>query len=173
MTPADSFAETDDGDSYHNSNHDFNSEKFYLISANWMKNMFAFVNKYLKYDGTEKFQSFIKQAFNKGNVVNLYYSDDNNDLSMAGIYPGPVYNFSITQFKNFWFDPETSQAHTNIYLKKGIRENADFFYMNENGWNSIKEVFGFDFQIERKMANISNNQLIEVNLRKVFIFFKL
>jgi len=166
-TPSDSLAETEDEDSFHNSKNDTNAEKYYLISANWMKNMFAFTNKYLKYDGTEKLPSFVKQAFNLGNVLNLYYSDDDSDLSMAGIYPGPVYNYSIMQFKNFWYDPEPSQSHTNIYLKKGMRENADFFYVKENGWKSIKEVFGFDFEIERKTATISNNNLIEVNLKRV------
>lgn len=153
-----------------------NPEKYFLISANWMKNMFGFVNKFLKSEGSEKFQSFIKQAFNKSNVLNLYYADDHNgnmDLSLSGIYPGPVDNFPIIQFKNFWFDPDPTQSHTNIYLKNGIKENSDFFFMNENGWKLIKEIFGCDFEIERKLANLSNDQLIEVNLRKVSIIFKL
>jgi hypothetical protein len=146
-------------------------DKYFLISANWMKNMFGFVNKYLKLQGTEKFPSFIKQAFNKSNFFNLYNAEEwneNMDLSLAGIYPGPVNNFHIMQFKNFWFDPDSSQSHTNIYLKNGMKENSDFFYLREDGWNLIKEIFESNFEIERKIANLSNDQLIEVNLRKVF-----
>ena len=136
--------------------------------------MFPFVNKYLKCDDREKLNLFSRQAFNRGNVLNLYFSDEktgNSDLTVAGVYPGPINNFSITQFKNFWFDPDSNQSHTNTYLKKGIKENVDFLFMNERGWNSVKDVFGCDFEIKRKIPNVSANQLIEVNLRKVFTVF--
>jgi len=136
--------------------------------------MFSFINNYLKCDDPDKLNPFSKKAFNRGNVIHLYFSDEkngNSDLAGAGVYPGPVNNFSIMQFKNFWFDPDSHQSNTNIYLKKGIKENEDFLFMDQTGWNAVKEVFSCDFEIKRKIANVSNNQLIEVNLRKVFMVF--
>jgi hypothetical protein len=146
-------------------------ENYYLISTVWIKNMITFIEKYESYIKTEKFLDHLDKIFNKNNVINLYFSDEiNNDLSRFGIYPCQVNNFFIMQFKDAWIDPEPSESHTNIYIKKGMIENEHFFYVNQMDWEFIKNTFGYNFEILRKTANISGNLLIEVNLRKVIYY---
>jgi hypothetical protein len=149
------------------------NEKFYLISAVWAKNMVTFIERLFKYQNSENFLAFLDRAFNKNNVLSLYFSyDGNSDLVNSGIYPAEINNFFITQFKDSWIDPEDTQSHSNIYIKKCMKENTDFFYVNEKEWNMIKELFGYNYEIVRRIANISNNQLIEVNLKKVKMLLK-
>jgi hypothetical protein len=146
-------------------------ENYYLISALWVKNMMTFIERFENSVNTDKFVDHLDKIFNKNNVLNLYFIDQmNSEISRNGIYPSQVNNFFIMQFKDAWFDPQLSESHTNIFLKKGIIENEDFFYLNEKNWEFIKNTFGHNFEIQRKTANISGNFVIEVNLRKVICF---
>jgi hypothetical protein len=143
-------------------------EIFYLISGVWVSNLVTFVEKFEKYSKTEKFLDHIDKVFNRNYILNLYFSVDGNyEYSHYGIYPCEVNNFNIMDFKDSWIDPHPDEQHSNIYLKKGIKEGEDFFYVNQKEWNLINETFGCNYEIYRKTANISYDRLIEVYLKKV------
>lgn len=150
------------------STQNISKEKYYLISALWVKNLITFINKFEKYAKTDRFYDHLDKIFSKTYVLNLYFSDDGNyDFAHYGIHPCEVNNFFIMQFKDSWVDPDKNEENTNVYLRKGITENSDFFYLNERDWEFVKETFGCNYEIMRKTAVISGNMLIEVNLRKI------
>jgi hypothetical protein len=134
-------------------------ERFYLISAFWVRNMLNFVNKFQKGNSSDK-------SFERNTVLRLYFNDDEFTKSHhVGVYPGPINNFHIIDFKEMMKNP--NKPYTNTYIKNGMKENIDYFYVNEKDWNLLKAQFGVNYEIERRTANLMGNILIEVNLRKV------
>lgn len=147
-TAKEEIAETDKGN------------KYFLISARWVKNLVLFL-KSLK-NNPDKYA----KNFNRDKVLLLYFNEDLGSDNI-GYYPGPVNNFEISDFKRCWFDPDETKKHTHTFVIPGIKENVEFFFVNEESWNFIKSVFGCDYPIERHVVNLTNDTVIEVNLRKV------
>jgi hypothetical protein len=125
-------------------------KKFYLISINWMKSFLNFFEKFINSETTEK-------LFERNKTLLQFFGEDDN----TGYYPGPVNNFDIINFKEFLIDPNEQ----TVFLKKGIKENTDFVYVTEEEWRLIKDIFGYNFEIERGTATLSGELMIEVNLR--------
>lgn len=145
-------------------------ERFFLISAVWVKNLVFFIKKFEKYQNSEMYMDHLDKTFNRSNILNVYFSDDgSHDLSHYGIYPAEINNFFIMKFKDYWHDHDEQESHTNIYIKKGIKEDQDFFFVGEDDWNFIKTNFQANFEIERKSVYLNDNLVIEVNLRKLKI----
>lgn len=145
-------------------------EIYYLISSVWVNNFVTFAEKIIKYSKHEKFLDHLDKVFNRNFILNLYFSEDGNyEYSHYGIYPCEVNNFILLDFKDSWVDPDPDEQHSNLYLRKGIKEREDFFYVNQKEWNLINETFGCNYEIFRKIANISFDRLIEVFLKKVRI----
>ncbi len=113
-----------------------------------------------------KYNSYLENAFNRNYVVNLFFNENDTNNS-KGIYPGKVNNYPIMKFKDSWIDADPNEFYTNIYLKKGIMENVDFMYVGEEQWSLLEEFFGYNLIVDRRVANIGGNMLIEVNLRSV------
>jgi hypothetical protein len=119
--------------------------------------------------------SEIEKIFNINNTCLLYFDtgedeDDEDRKEIMGTYPGPINNFLLTGSSESWTD--TEDLYTNIYLKKDIRENADYLIIPKDIYLIIKQIFGISNfnEIIRKTVLNSDNQLhIEVNLAKVFI----
>jgi hypothetical protein len=144
-------------------------ENYYLISANWVQNLAAFIDKYEKYENMNiKFSDFLDKAFSLSRIAQLILSED--ETSQEGVYPGEINNFHILNFKDCWVDPDPQFSDTNTYLKNGLKENQDFFYLSEQNWEFLKNLFNFNFEIKRKTAIISNNRLIEIYPKNVNIF---
>lgn len=145
-----------------------NSEKYFLVSTYWISQLFIFIENLKKYKNTENFEIFFENAFNCKHVLAYYFQ--NEDLEkISGFYPGPVNNFFISKFKDHWFDPLESESHTNIYIQEGMKENTDFFYLDQKKWDLLKKHYGEGIKIERKVADLSGSTMIEVYLRKVII----
>jgi hypothetical protein len=141
-------------------------EKFYIISAVWVKNLVVFLEKFEKYSKSEKFLDHLDRVFYRSNILSLYFSEEQDaEFSNLGIYPCEVNNFPIMSFKDNWIDP--SEPHTNIYLKKGLKESENFFYLNQSDWDFVKGKFGCNYEVCRLTAKLSESILIEVNLRNM------
>jgi hypothetical protein len=132
------------------------SKKFYLVSINWVKSFFNFFEKFSNSENTEK-------LFERNKTLLQYFGEEEHN----GFYPGPVNNFDIITFKEFLEDPNEK----TIFLKKGVKENTDFVYVTVDEWEMIKDIFGYNFEIERKTAILSGELMIEVNLRNFRILF--
>lgn len=128
----------------------------------------VFFDNFEKYSNSDKFNLWLDRAFENRKVLELFRDEISND-SNFGIYPGPVNNLFIIDFKDCLVDPDLDELHTNTYIKKGLREDEHFLYLNESNWSIVKQFFGYTYEIERKTVNLADNTVIEVNLRKLKI----
>jgi hypothetical protein len=103
----------------------------------------------------------IDRLFERNKVL-LHYFGEREESSP--IYPGPINNFELVTFKPQIYDSE--EVYTNVILKKGVKENSDYIYVSEEEWKLLKEMFGYNFEIERLKETLHDEVLIEVNLRR-------
>lgn len=156
---------------------DEKKKKYFLISTLWVKNLINFLNKLFSIkdkdlnNGNTHSNNF-DRMFDRNKILRQYFSEkeeESNEYINYGLYPGPINNFHIADFKDCLIDIEESEKYTNTYIRKGIKEDEDFFYISEKEWNLMKEIFDYNYEIERHTATINNNLLIEVNLKKMKI----
>ena len=141
-------------------------EKFYIICAKWIKKLVAFLNRF---SGNKRID-MIPALCDRNKVLIQHFDDDTESNKPTGYYPGPVQNILILELPDYWKDPDENEKHTLLFMTENLRENLDFFYLNTEGWNLIKDTFGYDYEIERNVVNLNGSDIIEVNLRKVNLF---
>jgi hypothetical protein len=134
-----------------------NENKFYLISAKWVKNFYNF------YKAIEN-GSKLDKLFERNRILLNYFGENDDREGMASVFPGPVDNFDLIAFKPSI--PDTKETYSNIFLKNGMKESSDFIYVNSEGWKLIEELFGCNFKIERFKEILHDEEVIEVNLRR-------
>jgi len=142
-----------------------NTNKYYLVSTHWLQSFMNFLN--------HCDLNFIDKFFDRKNFCNMIVECDIDDsfINEHGIYPGPINNYPIVNFVDYWHDPDTSLDYTNSYTKKGIQENIDFVYINPEIYSYLKSNFDSNFDIERRLINKNGNEMIEVELLKVNIAY--
>ena len=75
-----------------------------------------------------------------------------NENIGCSIFPGPIDNFYVVDFKDFWND--NINKDENDCIKKDMKLNEDYCLINENDWNILNSVFGSTNQIKRKKNNL-------------------
>jgi hypothetical protein len=131
--------------------------QFYLISTRWVKD---FLNFYKALTHSER---GMDKLFERNRVL-LHYFGDGDEQEGIAVYPGPINNFELVNFKSQILDSE--EPHTNIILKDGIKENSDFLYVSAEEWKLLKDSFGCNFEILRLKETLHEEIMIEVNLRR-------
>ncbi len=113
--------------------------------------------------------NFIDKYFDRKNVCSTISEGDEDEhfMNPQGYFPGPINNYQIIDFVDYWHDPEPSEAYTNTYMRKDIQENVDFLYLNPDIYNYLQTNVKTNFDIERKTIKRNGNELIEVHLLKV------
>jgi ubiquitin C-terminal hydrolase len=158
----------------------------YIISNNWVHNMAIFLSRKEQYLNDEAAQYSVDKYFDRRSVLLLNFSENTDEVKKyQGCYPGPINNINLVQIKDYWFDPETKESYTNVYLKPTMKENMDFVYFNSNQYLKIKSYFKIIcpnyFEIERKInTNITTptqagtpicypSEEIEIHLKRIKI----
>lgn len=138
------------------------TRRFFLVSTLWLQSLLSFLNNY---DVNSLDKYFDPKSF--------YFANENYDLdektcmNSEGIYPGPVNNYNIIDFVDYWEDPDPDYSYTNSYFRKGIQENYDFLFLNYDVYNYLKTHFKYNFEIERRLINKNDCEVIELELLKV------
>ena len=83
--------------------------------------------------------------------------NNKNDIEIKenikySIFPGPINNYCITDFKDAWFD--NINIDENYFLRKDIKLNIDYCLINQNDWNILNSCFGSTNEILRKKNNL-------------------
>jgi hypothetical protein len=130
--------------------------KYYVISTVWVENLLNFIE-----NNTKK----IEKKFDKSQVCLCYFSERVNDYT--GAYPGPINNFFLINFNEIWYDPHPNFLHTNIILKKNMKEKTDYFLLERKDFEDLKIYFDSYYDIERTSIEFNDELIVEVNLFKI------
>lgn len=133
-----------------------NSKNIYLFAINkeWIIKSKFFIENYIKAK-EGKLDNFYEESFDPKYVYNSYFDEkeqknDKNKNEKKGFYafPGPVSNFEITSFKDYWAD--LINFDENDFIKKDMKLKEHYFLVKENDWKLIKDIFGATNEIKRK-----------------------
>ena len=123
------------------------NDEYYLISYDWGIKYYNFLNMLISIkDNLNDYKNFLLVGFDiKGifsNFINI--KKERSDIS----YIGPVNNFFVKNFVDFWEDEE--EEYTNIFIKKNpnLYINIDI-----NQWENIIKNFGDAPTIKRYKRN--------------------
>ena len=137
-----------------------NGEAVYLISNDWIRIFFGFINllNNLKDDAND-FHKFLELGFS----LNGYFGNfiGNGEEINKFSFIGPVNNYFIIKDEDFWEDNDQEEYYKNIFLI----EEEYYFKIQKDIWEKFKNIFGFINEIKR----FSFNNEIEINLIKLKI----
>ena len=128
---------------------------YYIISSIWIENLFNFIENNVKK---------LEKKFDKNQVCLCYFSERISDCT--GAYPGPINNFFLIDFNEIWYDPDPNFHHTNLIIKKNLKEKTDYFILEKKDFDDLKSLFECYYVIERNSVIFNNEIMVEVNLFK-------
>ena len=145
-----------------------NDEENYLINKKWVekaKNFFDEYEKIRKSTNKQDFFFFINNTFNSEKIYKYIIDNfNNNEINhedlLIPIFPGPIDNYSITLFKDFWKDSSNTNKQENYFIKEGLEINKDYYLIKEDCWKNLNDLFQSTNEIIRK-GNDYNLKIIK------------
>ena len=127
----------------------FDDNQYYLINKKWVEKAKKFFDEYEKVRKStvkEHFDGFINYTFHSENIYKYYIDNLNNnqlnyDNLLYPIFPGPINNYSITLFTDFWYDCLNTDCQENYFIKEGLEINKDYYLIKEDSWNCLDDLF--------------------------------
>ena len=152
-------------------NSDINDEVddyIFAINKIWLIKLKYFLEDYLISEDTKIQDLYFDKAFDFAYFFNSYFDNDfiieiynKKNVNMKTIkftaFPGPINNYYISSFKDYWND--NMNADENYYIKKDLKLNEDYCLINQKVWNILNTYFGSTNEILRKNNNIDLIQL--------------
>ena len=143
-------------------NNDINYENevygsyLFAINKDWIMKAKIFIDCYKAYANGMMDENFLESIFNKEQILYNYFNDlkekeDKNSYNT--LYPGPIDNFNLLRYKDFWEDP--SNDDENYYMKENLVLNKDYYLISQRNWNILNEVF--DSTNEIKISENNSN----------------
>ena len=123
----------------------------YLINKEWVFKTKLFIDPFFEARKENLENLLIENSFDVEKVYHSYTGkqDKSNLKNLFGvIFPGPINNYEMLDLKDQWFDPLNLEE--NIIIKSNLKLNDDYFLINENDWNFMKEIFDTTNEIKRK-----------------------
>ena len=152
---------------------------YYVINKNWVDRACNFFNEYERLFNLHNdvdFTNFIAKSFNLNNIYCKYIGEELTNLTIEDsdknipFFPGPIDNYSITDFKDFWNETEFTKLQNNYFIKDGLELNKNYYLINKNTWKTLNEIFQSTNEIKRKGNDIDLMVLkciiFEKNLQK-------
>ena len=139
-----------------------NSDNYlYAINNEWIFKAKLFIENYLKVK-EQKIGNFYEESFDPDYIYNSYFNEkeDKNEKNKDNkkvakvfyAFPGPVNNFEITSFKDYWID--FINLDENDFIKKEMKLNENYLLINNKDWKLIKNLFSTTNEIKRKRENL-------------------
>ena len=75
--------------------------------------------------------NYINSAFDRKYAFQNYFDENEKEKGMVNkyaSYPGPINNYSITDFKDSWKD--SNNLDENDFIKKELNINKDYIFIN-------------------------------------------
>ena len=127
----------------------------YIINQEWIIKTKIFVDGCIiaKREKTETY--LYNEAFSEEKVYYDYYNMQDKikaNIYVNGIFPGPINNFNLIDYKDLWEDP------INIDENYILAKNIHYSIVNQNDWKYLEEIFGVIGEIRCKIDK--NNYII-------------
>ena len=111
-----------------------------------------------------------EKLFDLNKVCLINFWDEKTDgynSRLQGNFPGPINNYNILDFKNFWFDPDIQFQHTNYFLKNNAKEDTDFHVVSLDVFDKLQSFFGCNYSLQRNTCIVNNHVIVDVSLKRV------
>ena len=132
-----------------------NQDDLYLISKNWFIKANQFFLDYSKIRDNNIKNSYFKEVFESNycylNYFDLYEELKNKSYKYSA-FPCLIDNYSIINWTDNWLDP--SNEDENYILKKDLKEDKDYYLLNKDDFELLKNFFGVTNVIKRKRIDL-------------------
>ena len=132
-----------------------NQDDLYLISKNWFIKANQFFLDYSKIRDNNIKNSYFKEVFESNYCYLNYfdlYEELNNKSYKYSAFPCLIDNYSIINWTDNWLDP--SNEDENYILKKDLKEDKDYYLLNKDDFELLKNFFGVTNVIKRKRIDL-------------------
>ena len=125
-------------------------ETLYVINNLWLNRAIDFIDNILNLD---LYKNDSKHKFNQlFDLYEIYISYINLNKKGKAVYPGPINNYYLTDYQDFWND--SSNEYENYLIKNEFSLGKDYCLMKEKDWIIIKEIFDATNEIKRNPDNL-------------------
>ena len=125
--------QNDDINDIEDDNSDYGSYMF-LINKEWIMKAKVFIDYYIIASQEQISETnSLKKVFDLNNILNSFFK---LEASTSQIYPGPINNFNLINYKDCWEDPNNEDE--NYYIDKN---SNDFIKISEKNYKILKEMF--------------------------------
>ena len=134
----------------YNKKYDIN-EILYAVNNIWINKAINFIQIMLSLNDNDiTRKQTINNLFDINGIYNYYFDYQN----IKNLYPGPIDNYYISDYKDLWKDVINEEE--NYIIKKGLILNKDYILMRKKDWEIIKDIFGATNEIKRKIINLDS-----------------
>ena len=141
-------------------NNNINNQYLYVVNKEWLFKTKLFIENYIKAK-EQNIKNFYEESFEHNYIYNSYFNEKNEKRKNSGTgfyaFPGPINNFEITSFKDYWID--FVNLDENDFIKKGMELDKNYYLIKNDDWQFIKTYFGFTNEIKRRKNNLDLVQL--------------
>ena len=147
---------------------DNNNENLYAINKIWLVNLKQFLEDYITaiemktieiFSNSFDYDYFLECYFNNNNKDKKKQNKNQDNKSKKGkemlkyaAFPGPINNYYITEFEDYWYD--NNNKDENYFIKKDMKLNEDYYLINEKDWQKLSSDFNHTNEIKRKRNNL-------------------
>ena len=142
-----------------NENDDNNNEEYgsylFMISRKWVIRAKIFIDYYNISCKEMAEEEFLQKAFNTYNLLNFYFKEENekNNFSSDTFYPGPINNYNLINYKDYWEDYINDDE--NYYIKDNLVLNKDYYLITQRNWNLLNEIFDSTNEVKKCENNFN------------------
>jgi len=122
----------------------------YLINKDWVFKAKLFIEPFIEARKENIENLLLEDSFNIDKVYHSYVGAQGTALKnyFGVIFPGPVNNYCLLDFKDHWIDPEHMEE--NVMIKSGLKFKEHYLYLLEKDWIFLREIFDVTNEIKRK-----------------------
>ena len=117
-----------------------NDTPLFIIDKTWLFKMRNFIEPYIEARKENIADLLCDGAFNYSKVLDYIISKEkfeSIEKSYGVIFPGPINNFPVTDWKDILIDPINKEE--NIIIKKYLIEKKDFYWIDNKDWKTLEE----------------------------------
>ena len=101
-------------------------EIYYLISKNWLKKYYSFIELLNSIENNcEDYNNFLATVFDVNKQINNFNENNDFDNNLAYIYK--INNFWIESYKNILIDPDENFSYTNSFINEENKKRKIMF----------------------------------------------
>ena len=139
-----------------------NDTLYYVINGKWVQKAKIFFDEYerIKKKKDNEIYNFLQESFDNDKMYEKYVEKDINE-NIKIFFPGPINNYEITFFNDFWEDTSPYHIQDNYYIKKNLILNKDYYLINQQIWNNINQLFESTNELLKRGNDDNDSMLIK------------